>query len=172
MHCHILTIYCIVTLDLYKGNKPTGFLICFCFFPQKPETDGGRAGVKTAQMLFAGNGFQTWCHAAVIFFSLLRKTQADQKKRRGSVRKERRLLLCGFVCTSAWVFHLGLFASSHKHRSLVFLHAWKRKIGDTSFRRAHQWAPQSDSLKTYVTTLRAAPSLTRTGCVHFVDSWR
>lgn len=74
--------------------------------PKKVSIETER-GVKNVKIPFGGNGFQTWCHAAVMFFflSLHTKTQADHKREWPVLS----------VWVSAFVFH---FHCKH-------LHAWK-----------------------------------------------
>lgn len=69
------------------------------------------AGVRNVKIPSRGNGFQTWCHAAVMVF-LHRKTQADHKRWGWGGQRQGQIL---FVWVSGEVFRF------HSKQ----LHAWK-----------------------------------------------
>lgn len=67
------------------------------------------------------NDFQTWCHAAVNFFSSQEKK--EKKNTSWPEKKEKReeteaISVMWSVYMSAFIFHLGLFETSRKHTSL------------------------------------------------------
>lgn len=102
------------------NTKRTLFL--FAFKRQRAK----EAGVKNVKIPFGGNEFQTWCHAAVIFFFPTEKHSVTINEReRGQTQMQ--ILFCG-LSASVLVFHLGLFLIS----------LYMENKSDIS-NKAHQW---------------------------------